>query len=53
MKIFHGFEALDDIENPVLTIGTFDGVHIGHQKIIKRLNIEAEKIGGESVLFTF
>jgi len=53
MKIFQGFESLEDIPNPVLTIGTFDGVHLGHQKIINRLNEEAEKVGGESVLFTF
>jgi len=53
MKIFQGFETLENIPNPVLTIGTFDGVHIGHQKIIDRLNYEADLIGGESVLFTF
>ena len=53
MKIFQGFEALKEIKNPVLTIGTFDGVHLGHQKIIQQLNTEAKKIGGESVLFTF
>lgn len=53
MKIFQGFEKLEKIPNPVLTIGTFDGVHLGHQKIINRLNEEAEKVGGESVLFTF
>mmetsp|Transcript_37313 Transcript_37313/g.49072 ORF Transcript_37313/g.49072 Transcript_37313/m.49072 type:complete len:314 (-) Transcript_37313:28-969(-) len=53
MKIFQGFETLEEIPNPVLTIGTFDGVHLGHQKIINRLNEEAEKVGGESVLFTF
>lgn len=41
------------IPNPVLTIGTFDGVHIGHQKIIKQLNEVAKKNDGESVLFTF
>lgn len=53
MKIFTDFESLESIPNPVLTIGTFDGVHIGHQKIIERLNKEAAKVGGESVLFTF
>lgn len=53
MKIFQGFETIENIPNPVLTIGTFDGVHLGHQKIIDRLNDEAAKIGGESVLFTF
>lgn len=53
MNIFQGFEELGNIPNPVLTIGTFDGVHQGHQKIIDRLNEEAEQIGGESVLFTF
>lgn len=53
MKIFQGFDELTKIPNPVLTIGTFDGVHLGHQKIINQLNEEAEKVGGESVLFTF
>lgn len=53
MRVFQGFEHLHEIKNPVLTIGTFDGVHVGHQKIIQQLNEEAKKIGGESVLFTF
>lgn len=53
MRIFQGLDRLGEIEKPVVTIGTFDGVHIGHQKIIKRLNAEAAAIGGESVLFTF
>jgi riboflavin kinase/FMN adenylyltransferase len=52
MKIHFGMEGLQ-IPQPVLTIGTFDGVHIGHQKIIDHLNKEAELIGGESVLLTF
>jgi riboflavin kinase/FMN adenylyltransferase len=53
MRIFEGIESLGEIKNPVVTIGTFDGVHLGHQKIIEQLNLEAEKIGGESVLLTF
>ena len=53
MKIFQDLTAINSIPNPVLTIGTFDGVHIGHQKILQQVKKEAEKIGGESVLFTF
>lgn len=39
--------------NPVVTTGTFDGVHLGHQKVITRLKEIASKLGGETVLFTF
>lgn len=53
MKIFHNLDNIGEIKNPVLTIGTFDGVHLGHQKMISYLNEEAKKINGESVLFTF
>jgi riboflavin kinase/FMN adenylyltransferase len=53
VKVYSDFEAISHIQNPVLTIGTFDGVHVGHQKIIERLNKKAEEVGGESVLFTF
>lgn len=53
MRIFEGLENLGQIKNPVVTIGTFDGVHIGHQKIIQQLILEAKKIDGESVLITF
>jgi len=53
LRIFTDIESIGAIPNPVLTIGTFDGVHLGHQKIIDRLNHEAALIGGESVLFTF
>lgn len=53
MKIFEDLNSAISIKSPVVTIGTFDGVHVGHQKIIQRLNSEAEKTNGESVLFTF
>lgn len=53
MNEYQDFHSIEKIHHPVITIGTFDGVHIGHQKIIKQLNEEAEKVNGESVLFTF
>lgn len=53
MKVYRDFEEVGNIPNAVLTIGTFDGVHLGHQKIIERLKSEAKKVNGETVLFTF
>lgn len=53
VKVFQGFDDIENIPHPVLTIGTFDGVHLGHQKIIKQINNLAEEIEGESVLYTF
>jgi riboflavin kinase/FMN adenylyltransferase len=53
MRIFEGLTEKMPIKNAVVTIGTFDGVHIGHQEILKTLNAEAEKCDGESVLLTF
>lgn len=53
MKVKDGLEENLDIPGAHLTIGTFDGVHIGHQKIIAQLNERARQKSGESVLFTF
>lgn len=53
MKIYHNIEEFQKIENAVVTTGTFDGVHIGHVKIIDRLKEVAKKINGETVLLTF
>ncbi len=53
MKVYQGLSEFRNIVKPVLTIGTFDGVHIGHQKIIGRINEIAQEIGGQSVLLTF
>ena len=53
MQIHRSFESLNTIKNPVVTTGTFDGVHIGHKVIIDRLNSLAKNIDGESVLITF
>lgn len=53
MRVFYDLEAAKEIKNPVVTIGTFDGVHLGHQQILKQLISAAKLKGGESVLFTF
>jgi riboflavin kinase / FMN adenylyltransferase len=53
MNIFRSFEEAKNIRNPVITTGSFDGVHIGHKTILNRLNILADKYHGESVLITF
>jgi riboflavin kinase/FMN adenylyltransferase len=53
MRIFNSIGRLPEFSNTVFTQGTFDGVHLGHQKILKRLKDESVKAGGESVLLTF
>lgn len=53
MKIFYDLENPGIIKNPVVTTGSFDGVHIGHKTILNRLREIAGNIGGESVLITF
>ena len=53
MKIYNSVEEFSPDFKVVLTLGTFDGVHIGHQSIVNRLNEYTEKYGGESVLLTF
>lgn len=53
MRIFNSCESIDLIKKPFITIGTFDGVHLGHQKIIENLISIAKEAGGESVIMTF
>lgn len=53
MKIYEGLEGFLPVPNAVVTSGTFDGVHLGHQKIIHRIREIARKIQGETVLITF
>lgn len=53
MVIHTDLNSFSGVTRPVLTTGTFDGVHHGHQVILKRLNEIAKREKGESVLFTF
>lgn len=53
MKIYHGVEDFNRLDCAVVTSGTFDGVHIGHSKILSRLREIAAKQKGETVVLTF
>ena len=53
LKIYHHLSDFEKLNNAVATIGTFDGVHFGHRKIISRLVETAKATGGETVILTF
>jgi riboflavin kinase/FMN adenylyltransferase len=53
MRVFYDLNNLVEFNNAIVTIGTFDGVHLGHQKVIAQLKEEARKINGETVIITF
>jgi len=53
MKVHSSIEHLPPFSKAVITIGTFDGVHTGHQRIIAQLKKEAQIINGETVIITF
>ena len=53
MQVHRNIEDLPVFRNAVATIGTFDGVHLGHRSIIAQLKAIAEKVDGETVIITF
>jgi riboflavin kinase / FMN adenylyltransferase len=53
MTLHNSIDNLPAFKNAVITIGTFDGVHGGHQQIINTLTSTAAKVGGQSVIITF
>jgi len=54
MIVYRSFsEITAQLRNPVVTIGNFDGVHLGHREIFRRLKQSAREIGGVSVVITF
>ncbi|MBC8045168.1 MAG: bifunctional riboflavin kinase/FAD synthetase [Fimbriimonadaceae bacterium] len=53
MQVFKDLNTIKQFQNSVITIGTFDGVHIGHREIIHKIISAAKDIHGESVIVTF
>lgn len=53
MKIYNCIQDFKPVNNPVVTIGTFDGVHLGHQAIFDKMKMEALKVDGETIVITF
>ena len=54
MKVFRDASELGGVAGPVhLAIGVFDGVHVGHQRVIRRALQGAERDGGSAVVVTF
>lgn len=53
MRVHRDLNELPDFSNAVITIGSFDGVHQGHQSIIEQVKQIATQYGGESVIITF
>ena len=53
MRIYYNLDDFLVLRNAIVTSGTFDGVHIGHQKILSRLREVAQKNNGETVVITF
>ncbi len=53
MRIFRSIEISEKFKNPVLTIGNYDGLHLGHRRIVERVKERAREIDGTSMLMTF
>lgn len=53
MKVYRRLEDFKKLDNAVVTSGMFDGVHLGHKKVISRLLEVSQNCGGESVVITF
>lgn len=53
MKVIRGTRGIKEIRNPVLTLGNFDGLHLGHQRILRKVSERARKLGCPSVVYTF
>lgn len=53
MKIFHSIQSFSTTKQTIVTIGTFDGVHLGHRKILEQITKSARALDCESLVLTF
>lgn len=53
MKIFNSIKSFNATKPTIVTIGTFDGVHLGHQKIVAQITKNAHALNCESLVLTF
>lgn len=53
MNVYNSLSDLPEFKNAVITIGSYDGVHRGHQKILEKVNSLAKENNGESIVITF
>ena len=53
MKVFESLDISETFVNPVLTIGNYDGIHLGHRTIIEVVRMKAAELGGTTMLMTF
>jgi riboflavin kinase/FMN adenylyltransferase len=53
VKIFESLDIPEKFPRPVLTIGNYDGIHVGHRRIIERVKQKAKELSGTSMLMTF
>ncbi len=53
MKVLRKLDEIEQVSDPVITIGTFDGIHLGHQQLIKHLQEKKRRYRGHSYVITF
>ncbi|MCU0318438.1 MAG: FAD synthetase family protein [Amoebophilaceae bacterium] len=53
MRVYESIEAFQKLDKAIVSMGTFDGVHWGHQQLLRRLRAQARAVGGETVIITF
>ncbi|MFM2336832.1 MAG: hypothetical protein RL115_25 [Bacteroidota bacterium] len=53
MQVHYDTKQLPAFQNAIVTIGTFDGVHMGHRQVLEKLKTEAKAVQGETVIITF